>query len=452
MVKDVNDLKDAVGDNGSIDTRIANAIKDINLNADGTGDDNLVKVDVSIVDGSTMTVTVDDTSINKKIAGDISAAIDSLDSSATGNGTWVTVDASVVNGKLVEINVNDSSVETLVNDKISALDSSKLGEGNFVDVSVTIENGLLTSVGVDDDRLNSAITDINEEITNIKSGIAGGVHFGGVYSTLPEITDVEGEEGSNNITVVTDQGRFSEGDLIIVNKDSNTDTGVKEPSVEYILTVSVSYPITAKWVELGDLSPAETRLKAIEDSYVKDIKTVSGTNGYIKLTPADASNGNVIITADDASIKAKFDEIEQSIEDVVAGSVTSFGGETGAIMLHEHDFNNGDVKLTLSEISDSGHELTARVVGLGSAAFTDASAYDKAGSASNAYTNAVSAVIGVEGDELAVGVETLYGLKNYVDNTVTPGLIGDEEAADAEDETIYGAKAYAKSLLTWTVL
>ena len=79
-----------------------------------------------------------------------------------------------------------------------------------------------------------------------------------------------------------------------------------------------------------------------------------------------------------ANLDTTVEDIYDKISDAAAGGVLSFGGQSGDITLAAAGTNDGDVNLSMT-----GKELSASIVGLGSAAFTESSAYDTKGAAAD---------------------------------------------------------------------
>lgn len=129
-----------------------------------------------------------------------------------------------------------------------------------------------------------------------------------------------------------------------------------------------------------------------------------------------------------ANLDTTVEDIYGKISDAAAGGVLSFGGESGDITLAATSTKNGDVNLTMTE-----KKLSASVVGLGSAAFTDASAYDTKGAA--------AAVLGKAGDKSSD--KTVYGAIALAAEKATPSLVDEKITAAAANYATasQGAKA-----------
>lgn len=115
-----------------------------------------------------------------------------------------------------------------------------------------------------------------------------------------------------------------------------------------------------------------------------------------------------------ANLDTTVEDIYGKISDAAAGGVLSFGGQSGDITLATAGTENGDVNLTMT-----GKALSASIVGLGSAAFTESSAYDTKGAA--------AAVLGKSTD--ASTKKTVYGAIALANEKATPSLVDEKITA-----------------------
>ena len=115
-----------------------------------------------------------------------------------------------------------------------------------------------------------------------------------------------------------------------------------------------------------------------------------------------------------ANLDTTVEDIYGKISDAAAGGVLSFGGQSGDITLATAGTKNGDVNLTMT-----GKALSASIVGLGSAAFTESSAYDAEGAA--------AAVLGKSTDTSTE--KTVYGAIALANEKATPGLVDEKITA-----------------------
>lgn len=115
-----------------------------------------------------------------------------------------------------------------------------------------------------------------------------------------------------------------------------------------------------------------------------------------------------------ANLDTTVEDIYDKISDAAAGGVLSFGGQSGDITLATAGTENGDVNLTMT-----GKALSASIVGLGSAAFTESSAYDTKGAA--------AAVLGKSTDKSTE--KTVYGAIALANEKATPSLVDEKITA-----------------------
>ena len=115
-----------------------------------------------------------------------------------------------------------------------------------------------------------------------------------------------------------------------------------------------------------------------------------------------------------ANLDTTVEDIYGKISDAAAGGVLSFGGQSGDITLATASTENGKVNLTMT-----GKALSASIVGLGSAAFTESSAYDTKGAA--------AAVLGKSTD--ASTKKTVYGAIALANEKATPSLVDEKITA-----------------------
>ena len=112
-----------------------------------------------------------------------------------------------------------------------------------------------------------------------------------------------------------------------------------------------------------------------------------------------------------ANLDTTVEDIYGKISDAAAGGVLSFGGQSGDITLATAGTKDGDVNLTMT-----GKALSASIVGLGSAAFTESSEYDANGAA--------AAVLGKSTDTSTE--KTVYGAIALANEKATPGLVDEK--------------------------
>ena len=112
-----------------------------------------------------------------------------------------------------------------------------------------------------------------------------------------------------------------------------------------------------------------------------------------------------------ANLDTTVEDIYGKISTAAASGVLSIGGQSGDITLATAGTNDGDVNFKMT-----GKELSASIVGLRSAAFTESSAYDTHGAA--------AAVLGKSTD--ASTEKTVYGAIALANEKATPGLVDEK--------------------------
>ena len=171
--------------------------------------------------------------------------------------------------------------------------------------------------------------------------------------------------------------------------------------------------------------------KATELANAAELAAKTHANGLKETIDAYTVNGKKLsespIVLDGSMIAVggtgahKTEKLDTTVEDIygkisaaAAGGVLSFGGQSGDITLATTSTKNGDVNLKMT-----GKALSASIVGLGSAAFTESSAYDTKGAA--------AAVLGKSTD--ASTEKTVYGAIALANEKATPGLVDEKITA-----------------------
>ena len=152
-------------------------------------------------------------------------------------------------------------------------------------------------------------------------------------------------------------------------------------------------------------------LKETIDAYTVNGKTLSGSQIVLDGSMIAVGGTGAHKTA---NLDTTVEDIYGKISDAAAGGVLSFGGQSGDITLATDGTNNGDVNLKMT-----GKALSASIVGLGSAAFTESSAYDAHGAA--------AAVLGKSTD--ASTKKTVYGAIALANEKATPSLVDEKITA-----------------------
>lgn len=339
--------------------------------------------------------------------------------------------------------------------------------GNSVTVASTQK--LKTAVGLaetalqaaDKAELSKAITDAvaaeakiaraaeqanAEDIAKLYDAVDGGVHFAGVYETLPvynaDNKNFDYTDGGMSFTAT-----FAKGDIIIVAAHG---ANVTEPSKEYILIDNDGEGF--QWIELGDLNPSTQAISTLEQKHDQQVAAINAytVNGQkisenpvldgadIKITGYSKGSSTAAIAATD-TVNAAIAKLENRVvaaQNAADGGVQSVGGKTGAITVRGSQTANGTVNLAMSN-----KELQASIVGLKSAAYTESSAYATAAQG----TKADSAVQSAEG----VNYVTATAANNKITVTNKIQAVSSASASAKGLAEASDVKAYVDAMWEW---
>lgn len=287
-----------------------------------------------------------------------------------------------------------------------------------------------------------------EDIAKLYDAVDGGVHFAGVFPTLPVYDEAQGK-----FIIADDNGdpstyEFNHGDIIIVANEGSMD--VQEPNKEYILVQHDSY--VYQWIELGDLNPSTQAISTLEQKHDQQVAAINAytVNGQkisenpvldgadIKITGYSKGSSTAAIAATD-TINAAIAKLENRVvaaQNAADGGVQSVGGKAGAITVRGGQTANGTVNLAMSN-----NELQASIVGLKSAAYTESSAY--ATSAQGA--KADSAVQSAEG----VNYVTATAANNKITVTNKIQAVSSASASAKGLAEASDVKAYVDAMWEW---
>ena len=157
---------------------------------------------------------------------------------------------------------------------------------------------------------------------------------------------------------------------------------------------------------------------------IEDVNNLRAGIGFAANTNSYGASGisgtNYLNSGDSSTVIGALKTLDDAVHDIeVSGTgVTTIGGQSGAITLKGDGSTNGDVNLTMT-----GQQLGATIVGLGSAAFTDSSAYDASGAA--------AAVLGTNADPSTA--KTVYGLDAKIDAIKSDSSVSVVESAGTGD-------------------
>lgn len=185
---------------------------------------------------------------------------------------------------------------------------------------------------------------------------------------------------------------------------------------------------------IARVSDVDTKISGANE-YADGLKTAIDAytvNGYaISESPVlDATDIKVAGTTEnkDKTVGAAVEDLYTKVSAAAAGGVLSVDGVAGHLTLKGDGEANGSVNLKVTD-----KEISAEIVGLGSAAYTEASAYDVKGAA--------DAVLGKASD--LSSAKTVYGAIALASEKATPAQVDSKIAAAAADyaTAAQGAKA-----------
>lgn len=186
---------------------------------------------------------------------------------------------------------------------------------------------------------------------------------------------------------------------------------------------------------------------AIEVDLSKLVDVYDGGNLKLTTIPIvetyeDPKAQDNVNTAIAKLIKGKKD-LDTKVSNLTTGTyVNSFGGKTGAITLKAADkTTNGTVNLEMSD-----NELQASIVGLGSAAYTESTAYATSAQGGKADSALQSIAKGTDGEYVTTTIGDKDNNKQTVSVSLTVGSVADGTTGLA---TASDVKSYVDNSLTW---
>lgn len=218
------------------------------------------------------------------------------------------------------------------------------------------------------------------------------------------------------ITFNTDAGREAiDVDLSTLVDTYKAGTGLSLANDGTFSVNTTTIATVEKAAELANAAETAAKTHANTLKETIDAYTVNGK----PISESTVLDGSMIAvggtgTHKTANLDTTVEDIYGKISAAAASGVLSFGGQSGDITLATAGTNDGDVNLTMT-----GKALSASIVGLGSAAFTESSAYDTKGAA--------AAVLGKSTD--ASTEKTVYGAIALANEKATPGLVDEKITA-----------------------
>lgn len=335
-----------------------------------------------IADANVTTAKIADGNVtNAKIAAGVSSDKISIDADTTLTEKLGTMDAAITanTGKLA--GHTDAAINTLIDNKINALDVSEpsaSGTSTSFIKTAKQENGkivvtkanlptasssaagitkLYTSVGTSTDGTvtRKVVNDINTQvqtnkadITNLKTAVAGGVHFRGTVTAAP----------SASTTTVGDI-TIAAGDVVIYS------------GKEYICTaVTDGVP---SWEQLGDVTRIgnlETKINGLDVTATNDVATthkfvsqVTQTDGKVSVTYARPSASDISYGSS-SDVNTKLSSIDAAIATKANAADVYNKTETGTQIsnaINALDFTAPSASGTTTSFIDSVSQTNGKI-------------------------------------------------------------------------------------------
>lgn len=238
-----------------------------------------------------------------------------------------------------------------------------------------------------------------------------------VFATLADMfayLDNQDQTGYLGMTVVvTSDSTASNNGVYVVTRE-----GSVAPNADGTMPAhpKIGQDTNAEWANVSRLASNDNlsaEIKHIKAALANKVDMLTTTiNGQILRGDITLDATNIRVKGSNGdSLNDKFTQIESQIS-TVSSNHTKIEGKEGKITLDTQANENGKVKFVMSE----DKQISATVVGLKSAAYTESSAFDAAGAAAAAK----SAVIGVSGDDSTK--DTIYGAKAYADSKIAEAI------------------------------
>lgn len=321
------------------------------------------------------------------------AAQDAADKkvASVGAGTAITVDSStatapVVNIKLAETQGNvkldianglKASIDATEVEKVTAVNGVAandnfltLGADKLISAAASLKYVKTAATGSDPAKYEIQLIGNNNQVVStidasdfIKDGMVESVNF---------------DEATKHLTITfnTDAGQDAiDVDLTKLVDTYKSGTGLTL-AADGTFSINEDVVATKEWASGAfDAKGAATGVKTAVDAYTINGKTLA--SGSITLGGADITVGGESSQKDN-TVDVAFKNLEDRVATAEGkAGVTSIGGQAGAISVKNGQTDNGSINLEVS----TGKQLSATIVGLKSAAYTEASAYDTSGSA-----------------------------------------------------------------------
>lgn len=243
-----------------------------------------------------------------------------------------------------------ATAEALVAADIPTLAIGKIaGLQDALDAKATPENITTAIAGLNGDNIKSTLPGSSKDYTYVVSGNTIDQQIGVIDKALKNVSD----RTSSAITAANNAGAAADKAKIAADAAQKT--------ADDFINRTEGFATKAQ----GD--KADSAIQNIYSGSDYIFKTISANEVTLTLgVCTDIAKDNAIALNKVADAKA----VKDYVDTKMAGAVTSVGGKTGAITLKAAGTANGSVNLTMD-----GNALGASIVGLKSAAYTEASDY-----------------------------------------------------------------------------
>lgn len=377
---------------------------------------------------------------------------------SVGAGSAITVDSSTATAPVVNIKLAETQGNVklnIANGLKASIDATEVA--TIAPVKGVAANDKFLTLGAD--KLISAVASLKYVKTEATGSVPAKYEIqligknNKVVSTIDAsdfikdgmVKSVNFDENTKHLTITfnTDAGQ----DAIDVDLTKLVDTYKNGKGLalaeDGTFSIDEAVVATKEWANGAfDAKGAATGVKTAVDEYTINGKALA--SGSITLGGVDITVGGES-TQKDNSVAVAFKNLEDKVATVEGkAGVTSIGGQAGAILVKGGQTSSGSINLSVS----TGKELSATIVGLKSAAYTEASAYDTSGSAAavNAkLTEASASLSKTISDNAAKAAQDVENAKTEFQGKID-GVVG--TGAGDVNPTVKRAEAIANAAKT----
>lgn len=280
------------------------------------------------------------------------------------------VKLDVANGLKASIDATEVAKVTAVNGVAENDNFLTLGADKLISAAASLKYVKTEATGSDPAKYEIQLIGKNNQVVStinasdfIKDGMVKSVDF---------------NENTKHLTITfnTDAGQDAiDVDLTKLVDTYKSGTGLALAS-DGTFSIDEDIVATKEWATGAfDATGAAAGVKTAVDAYTINGKALA--SGDITLGGADITVGGES-SQSTKNVATAFKDLEDRVATAEGkAGVTSIGGQAGAISVKNGQADNGSINLSVS----AEKELSATIVGLKSAAYTEASAYDTSGSA-----------------------------------------------------------------------